>query len=47
VELPEARQRLLENQIRFEFPLASWYYIHASLLSDNQIQIADQAITLQ
>ena len=47
VDLTEARQRLLENQIRFEVALATWQYTQGSLLSEHQIQIASQATQLQ
>ncbi|PIQ56282.1 MAG: hypothetical protein COW02_01370 [Comamonadaceae bacterium CG12_big_fil_rev_8_21_14_0_65_59_15] len=47
VDLTEAQQRLLENQIRFELALATWQYIQGSLLSDHQIQVATQATPLQ
>jgi outer membrane protein TolC len=47
VDLTEARQRLLENQIRFEVALATWQYTQGSLLSEYQIQIASQATQLQ
>ncbi|MDO8319763.1 TolC family protein [Rhodoferax sp.] len=43
VDLTEAQQRLLENQIRFELALATWQYTQGSLLSDHQIQVATQA----
>jgi len=47
VDLTEAQQRLLENQIRFEIALATWQYTQGSLLSDHQIHISTQATTLQ
>jgi outer membrane protein TolC len=47
VDLTEAQQRLLENQIRFEIALATWQYTQGILLSEHQIQIATQATTLQ
>lgn len=47
VDLTEARQRLLENQIRFEVALATWQYTQGSLLSDHQIQVATQAAPRQ
>lgn len=47
VDLTEARQRLLENQIRFEVALATWQYTQGSLLSDHQIQVATQATPRQ
>jgi outer membrane protein len=47
VDLTEAQQRLLENQIRFEVALATWQYTQGSLLSEHQIQIASQATSLQ
>ena len=47
VDLTEAQQRLLENQIRFEVALATWQYTQSSLLSDNQIQVLSQAAPLQ
>ena len=46
-DLTEAWQRLLENRIRFEAALDTWQYIHESMPSDHQIQVAAQAITLQ
>jgi outer membrane protein TolC len=46
VDLTEARQRLLENQIRFEVALATWQYTQGSLLSEHQIQIASQATSI-
>ena len=47
VDLTEAQQRLLENQIRFEISLATWQYTQGSLLSAHQIQVISMAPTLQ
>lgn len=47
VDLNEAQQRLLENQIRFEIALATWQYTQGSLLSDHQIQVAIEATQSQ
>jgi outer membrane protein TolC len=40
VDLTEAQQRLLENQIRFEVAFATWQYTQSSLLNDHQIQVS-------
>lgn len=42
IELVEARQRLLENQIRFEVAWATWLYSQGDLLRTHQIEISDQ-----
>lgn len=47
VDLTDAQQRLLENQIRFEMTLATWQYTLGSLLSDHQIQVAAEATPRQ
>jgi outer membrane protein TolC len=47
VDLTEAQQRLLENQIRYEVALATWQYTQGSLLSDHNIHISKQETTLQ
>jgi outer membrane protein TolC len=43
VDLTEAQQRQVENNIRFEVALATWYYTQGSLLSAHQIEVASQA----
>jgi len=43
-DLIEARQRLLENQIRYEIALASWQYANGTLLTDNHIEITATAM---
>jgi outer membrane protein TolC len=43
-DLIEARQRLLENQIRYEVALASWQYTNGTLLIDNNIEITAAAM---
>lgn len=40
VDLTEAQQRLLENQIRFEVSFATWQYTQSSLLNDYQIRVS-------
>jgi outer membrane protein TolC len=47
VDLIESKQRLLENQVRFEIAMATWQYTQGSLLSDNQIQISDASASDQ
>ena len=43
-DLIEARQRLLENQIRYEIALATWQYTNGTLLTDNHIEITATAM---
>ncbi len=38
-DLIEARQRLLESQVRYEIALATWQFTRGSLLTDNGIQV--------
>lgn len=45
IEWIEARQRLLENQTRFELALATWQYTQGSLLADHQIEISAESVT--
>lgn len=42
VDLIESRQRLLENQVRYELALATWQYTSGSLLIVNGIEISEQ-----
>lgn len=42
VDLTEAKQRLLENRVRFELAMATWQYTRGSLLTDNHIQVSDE-----
>lgn len=44
IDLVEARQRLLENQIRFEVAWATWQYSQGSLLRAHQIEVSAQAL---
>jgi outer membrane protein TolC len=41
VDLTEAKQRLLENQIRFETAMATWQYAQGRLLADHHILVSD------
>ena len=41
VDLIESRQRLLENQVRYEVALATWQYTNGSLLIENGIEISE------
>lgn len=43
VDLIEAKQRQLENQVRYELTLATWQYIQGDLLAAYQIDISTQA----
>lgn len=47
VDLTESRQRLLENQVRFEIALVTWQYTQGSLLSAHQIQVSTQTAPRQ
>jgi outer membrane protein TolC len=47
VDLTEARQRLLENQIRFEVALDTWQYTQGNLLSAHQIRVVADVAPLQ
>ncbi|MDD5029694.1 MAG: TolC family protein [Rhodoferax sp.] len=46
-DLTEAKQRLLENQVRFEIAMATWQYAQGRLLSDYQIEISDASMPQQ
>lgn len=41
VELTEAKQRLLESQVRFETAMATWQYAQGRLLADHHIVVSD------
>lgn len=43
IDLTESKQRLLENQIRFEMAFATWQYTQGRLLSGHQIRISHLA----
>jgi outer membrane protein TolC len=47
IDVLDAEQRLLENEIRYEFALVTWQYTQGSLLADHQIDIASQLPILQ
>lgn len=47
VDFIESKQRMLENQIRYEVALATWQYVRGSLLSDNGIQISEESSVAQ
>lgn len=47
VDLTESKQRLLENQVRFELAMATWQYTRGSLLSDNHIQVSNELTSEQ
>jgi outer membrane protein TolC len=47
VDLTEAQQRLLENQIRYEVAVNTWQYTQGNLLSEHQIRVAAEAAPLQ
>jgi outer membrane protein TolC len=47
VDLTEAKQRQLENQVRYELALATWQYIQGSLLAEHQIEISAQVTAQQ
>jgi len=47
VDLTEAKQRLLENQVRFEIAMATWQYAQGRLLADHQIEISDASMPQQ
>jgi outer membrane protein TolC len=47
VDLTESKQRLLENQVRFEIALATWLYAQGRLLTDHHIEISDASIPEQ
>jgi outer membrane protein TolC len=47
VDLIESKQRLLENQVRYEVARAMWQYTRGSLLTDNGIQVSDQSVSKQ
>jgi outer membrane protein TolC len=44
-DLTDSKQRLLENQIRFEVALATWKYIEGTLLGDYQVEIVGQVFS--
>ena len=39
VDVIESRQRMLENQVRFEVAMAIWQYTRGSLLTDHGIEV--------
>ena len=41
VDLTEAKQRLLESQVRFETAMATWQYAQGRLLADHHIVVSD------
>ena len=43
VDLTEAKQRQLENQVRYELALVTWQYTQGNLLAEHQIEISAQA----
>ena len=47
VDLTEAKQRQLENQVRYEMALATWQYVQGNLLAEHQIQILVQVPSQQ
>jgi outer membrane protein len=47
VDLIEAQQRQLENQVRYELTLATWQYIQGDLLAVYQIEVSGQAASQQ
>ena len=47
IDFIESKQRLLENQIRYEVARAMWQYTLGSLLTDNGIQVSDQSVSEQ
>jgi outer membrane protein TolC len=47
LDLTESKQRLLENQVRFEIAMATWQYAQGRLLADHYIEISDVSIPEQ
>lgn len=44
VDLTEAKQRLLESQVRFETAMATWQYAQGRLLADHHIAVSDASV---
>ena len=47
VDLTEAKQRQLENQIRYEMALATWQYVQGTLLAEHKIELLVQVPSQQ
>lgn len=47
VDLTEAKQRLLENQVRYEIAMATWQYAQGRLLTDYQIEVSGTSMPRQ